>query len=55
MKKTFLLHWLGSDDIEEVNGESISEAFMLAGYGGGAINALDWYEEITETKPSKER
>ncbi len=47
MKKKFRLHWLtGKKEI--VRGPSIEEACMLAGYGGGAIRALDWYEEIDE-------
>jgi len=43
-KKTFKLHWLGGRT-ETIKGKSIADAFMLAGYGGGASNALDWYEE----------
>ena len=42
--KTFKLHWLHGDT-EIIKGNTIAEAFMLAGYGGGAIRALDWYEE----------
>lgn len=47
--KTFRLHWL-SGDIETIKGESISDAFTKAGYGLGALRALDWYEEIKEEK-----
>lgn len=43
-QKTFKLHWLHGDT-EVIKGNTIAEAFMLAGYGGGAIRALDWYEE----------
>lgn len=42
--KTFILHWLDGTT-EEVQGTSISDAFMRAGYGGGAIRALDYFEE----------
>jgi hypothetical protein len=58
-QKTFKLHWLHGDT-EFVKGNTIAEAFMLAGYGGGAIRALDWYEECaadtmekTGTTPNK--
>lgn len=43
--KKFMLYWLDGKS-EEVQGESISDAFRRAGYGGGAIQALDWYKEI---------
>ena len=43
--KTFILHWLGGKK-EEVKGLDIADAFRKAGYGGGAIRALDWYEEV---------
>lgn len=46
-EKTFILHWIGGDT-EEAHGYSISDAFMKAGYGGGAIAALDYYEEKKE-------
>lgn len=45
MKKTFILHWL-DNRTETVYGESISDAFMRAGYGAGALRALDYYEEV---------
>ena len=47
--KTFRLHWLNGDT-EKIKGESISDAFTKAGYGSGALRALDWYEEIKEEK-----
>ena len=43
--KKFLLHWLDGKT-EEVLGTSIADAFSRAGYGGGAIRALDYYEEV---------
>lgn len=47
MDKTFVLHWLDGTT-ERVSGPSIGTAFALAGYGGGAIDALDYYEEIDD-------
>jgi flavin-binding protein dodecin len=44
-KKTFKLHWLTGQS-EVVNGYDIADAFSKAGYGAGAVRALDWYEEI---------
>lgn len=41
----YILHWLDGRT-EEVIGNSISDAFMRAGYGGGAIKVLDYYEEV---------
>ena len=41
----FIIHWLTTNS-EAIEGESISQAFTLAGYGAGAIKAVDWYEEI---------
>ena len=42
--KEFRLHWFdGSTEI--IKGNSIADAFMKAGYSGGAIAALDWWEE----------
>lgn len=43
--KIFKLYWLGGKT-ETVTGSNIADAFRNAGYGGSAINALDWYEEI---------
>ena len=43
--KVFALHW---DDgkTEYVVGKDIASAFKNAGYGGGAINVLDYYEPV---------
>jgi len=43
--KKFELHWL-SGDVEIISGYDIADAFMKAGYGGGSMNALDYYKEI---------
>lgn len=53
-EKTFLLHWLGQNEPEEIKGENITRAFTAAGYGAGAIRALDWYEEWYEEIEHKE-
>lgn len=42
--KEFVFHWLDGKE-ETVFGATISDAFMMAGYVGGAIAALDYYEE----------
>lgn len=40
---TYTLFWLtGETDI--IKGDTISDAFRRSGYGGGSINALDFYE-----------
>jgi len=47
----FRLHWLDGKT-EEVTGwgeterKAVADAFRCAGYGGGAIRALDYYEVI---------
>lgn len=45
--KKFILHWK-SGGTETVEGTSIANAFMNAGYSRGAIMALDYYEEVKE-------
>ena len=44
--KTFILYWLGNLEPEKVKGYDIADAFRRAGYNGGAIAALDYYEEV---------
>ncbi len=45
MKKTFRVHW--KDGTSEIMiGTSIASAFATAGYGNGAIAAVDYYEEV---------
>lgn len=47
--KAFTLYWLGGTR-SVVYGENIETAFTLAGYGSGAVKAVDWYDEgITDT------
>lgn len=40
---TYFLYWLDGK-VEKIEGVSIENAFVKAGYGGGAINALDFYQ-----------
>ena len=44
--KKFQLFWLDGKT-EIVEGTDIADAFRRAGYGNGAISALDYYKEIT--------
>jgi len=48
--RTFKFYWL-IGNIEIGTGADVSDAFRKLGYGGGAITALDWYEEITSDQP----
>jgi hypothetical protein len=43
--KRFRFHWLDGK-IEEGEGTGVANAFMMLGYSGGAMAALDWWEEI---------
>jgi len=44
----YTLYWHNGDR-NIVTGKTIVEAFTAAGYGAGAIHALDWYDEgVTE-------
>ena len=43
--KKYKLYWL-TGETEIVKGTSISDAFSKAGYGAGALAALDYYKEL---------
>lgn len=43
--KTYKLYWLDGKT-EIIYGFSISDAFTEAGYGAGALKALDYYKEL---------
>ena len=45
MDKKFILYWLDGKT-EEIYGPDIQTAFSKAGYGGGSIAALDYFEEV---------
>lgn len=48
-KKAFTLYWR-TGHREVIYGTSIDNAFIYAGYGNGAVRALDWYDNgYTET------
>jgi hypothetical protein len=44
--KTYKFHWLDGK-VETFKGNNPVDALNKAGYGAGAIPALDWFEEIT--------
>jgi len=44
--KQFVLYWIGGKS-ETISGDNISDAFRRAGYGAGALSALDYYETIS--------
>ncbi len=44
--KTFIFYWLGTHKRYDISrGTDVSDAFRRLGYGGGAANALDYYDE----------
>jgi hypothetical protein len=45
--KIYNLYWLHGK-VDRVEGDTIEQAFANAGFGGGAIRALDYYEEVSE-------
>ena len=51
--KKFKIYWLaGKPTI--VQGEDIADACRRGGIGGGAVRAIDFYEEITDLDSDKE-
>lgn len=44
---TYIIYWK-SGEYELVRGTSIADAFRRAGYGAGALRALDFYAEGTD-------
>lgn len=45
---TYVLYWKDGKE-EEVTGKNIKNAFDKAGYGGGALGALDYYKIKKDT------
>lgn len=45
--KLFNIHWMDGKE-EIVMGDTVQEAFRDAGIGGGAMSAVDYYEEVKE-------
>lgn len=39
----YRVYWL-SGEVELVEGNDIADALNKAGYGAGAVRAIDWYE-----------
>jgi len=50
----YRIHWLNGC-VEEIDGTDIADAFRRAGYGSGAIRAVDYYEAIPEPQSVKEK
>ena len=48
--KKFNLYWLDGK-FEEISGTDIADAFRRAGYGQGALVALDFYDEKVDNSP----
>jgi len=46
--KVFRFHFLDRSKTEDGIGKDVADAFRNLGYGGGAIRAVDYYEEIVE-------
>lgn len=44
-KQRFRLHWLDGS-VNDVEGDDVTDAFTHAGYGAGAVAALDFYEPL---------
>jgi hypothetical protein len=47
--KKFKIHWMHGET-QIIEGYTISAAFNTAGFGQGALRALDYWEEIKEGK-----
>jgi hypothetical protein len=49
-ERTFMLHWLKGetyyDKPTKIQGYDIEDAFRKAGFGRGAISAIDFWQEI---------
>jgi len=52
MKKYYRFYWLDGKEDDGI-GETVSEAFTYLGYGGGTVQALDYYKEITKEEFEK--
>ena len=48
-ENTYILYWR-TGEYELVEGYDITNAIQNAGYGGGAINALDFYDNGPNVK-----
>jgi hypothetical protein len=50
--KKFIIHW-NNKTTTDVEGYDIADAFRRAGFGGGILRAVDYWEEIKTTKTTK--
>jgi hypothetical protein len=50
--KTFIFHWKDGKS-EELMGDDVANALNRAGYGGGALGALDYYEIKRDIKKAR--
>ena len=46
--QNFLLHWRSQEKPEPIKGYGIADAIRRAGYGNGAMAALDYWEAIAK-------
>ena len=53
--RKFRLHWLDGKK-ETITGQDVSDAMRRAGYGNGALRALDYWEDLygSEHLPANE-
>ena len=49
----FLVHWYTGEPTE-IEGPDVETAFALAGIGGGAVGAIDYWEEVKDETPARE-
>lgn len=47
--KNFRIHWLDKTSTDVI-GPDIAAAMNSAGYGAGAVRAIDWYEELADAE-----
>ena len=52
--KTYILHWK-TGELDRVSGKDIVDAMNHAGYGAGAVAALDYYEEVEKRNLTSRR
>jgi hypothetical protein len=51
--KTFRIHW-HSGDPTDIEGYDIQHAMTMAGYGGGIMRAVDYWEELKDKEATHE-
>lgn len=49
----YIVHWKTGAPTE-IEGPDVQTAFALAGIGGGAVPAIDYWEEVKEEKATVE-